>query len=696
MDTFKSIWRGDASRETRCCHCGQAIGPTDILARTFVLRIRGESRSGIDSAALEIEVPESPTILLLRDRHLQCLFAVTRYVVVSMVTPACVTAYHDIDPDVEYPDEHVETLARTVCQEPAHIAQVLDESRLAPDAEIWHPYLSIPHWDPKVESRIGSAFPDLIAGAERTVVHLRDVSSRTIETMRHGAWLSDRVHAISDVCNSTWFAHARTVADYLLTPKNRLCVVLSDFALLEPWAMNKEYGKSFGDEVDIVKEVGEAWVKEVKRSGEEEPLENIVGVGTGDDLVPWMLGPLDEARARACARMCDRKGLTFAEVFEILGERCEASPGDFLHAFLGTLGMEIEDALHLDMEDVMQQTARKCLEKGDHSPLFMVPRQAQTRDESANGSSLRGFDDTRSFGLGLLFTNAPPAIIRIKDDMPLLKVELLGTMTQFRTFEWETPQNELFSQLIDCVLECTGADVGAFVNTLAVRLYGQDHDGLSKHIAEGRRKQTLKQRLCALQHQKSLGMRPALEESIAETLCLSKRIDGALVTKEACSVGFWEDHDRGARLGSFRTIMAVECQRCLETFLLRVRIFEPLDEASTILAYRLPELRCQSSRDGGMGLLLKEGHIVGHLIRGIPTCECLKFEEVKVRLQDVPAPQPARSWHRRTPPWRRKRVSQRETPIPKDISLNLEASLHQGNANCSQKWDNVLRELWYH
>lgn len=106
-------------------------------------------------------------------------------------------------------------------------------------------------------------------------------------------------------------------------------------------------------------------------------------------------------------------------------------------------------------------------------------------------------------------------------------------------------------------------------------------------------------------------------------------------------MAFLEAHGGAMHLGDSGAVVGVTCPCCRKTFLLlRGASLRPASDLLGTKVCRVPGLRYRFTHLGGLGFLLKEGHIVGRFIWGTPTCECPKLEEVEVVMEDLPLPQP--------------------------------------------------------
>ncbi|KAI1399850.1 hypothetical protein F4819DRAFT_397255 [Hypoxylon fuscum] len=624
---LESLW-SVTPEQLRCCQCRQPITSQDTLARTFTL-VSQKTHSKGSCTKIDIIVPAVYQGIQINHRHLNCLFQVKKYVVVSHVWHPGIA---ELQRKGAGATANADEVARFVREVPVRIAIGL-VGHFPEGTEIWHDYISVPQWAPDFKNNIIVAIPQIFGQAESTVAYLSDIDSGIIEVMRQEIRIEDRIRAVSTMCNATWFSRVWTAMEYVESKKLR--AMLRDFTLIQEVRPGR----------DLLGEMLDTWGSEVKRQGEPHVLEKIANMGV--NLVPWQLGPLELIRH---GRQ-DGLRATFANAYELLAKRCITVKRDFFYAFLHVLSSNLtlsqlsdndDEAFDTDeaQHEALLRVARSCIEHNDYTPLFMIPPSVRIRDEFLSNPRMSGYQDLRCFSMGHVIKDAPKGNIRVQDGFPVLKGENLGVAKLVKDFDWYIACEERFAQIVEFVFGFTGSNVEAFIDTLVVRLYSQDRDETLKYLSYDTRMIDLKAKLASLHNEYRPATRRSIIESIADSLCLSNMAISNPMARELCPIRFLEAHGRTLHLGNTQALVAVECSQCHETFILRVGLLKPLSHIVGAVAYRVPGLHYLFTHEGGAGWLVKDGHRVARFVWGTPTCECPKLEEVTVRLNDLPLPEP--------------------------------------------------------
>lgn len=622
---LNSLWSGNHLEESSCCQCGQRINANDVLARTFALENWNLSNSSALQWAEKLEVPTMAKVILVYHRHIECLIATTPYVTITHVWDAQVAELQDRRAEAT---ASVMEVAKIVLEAPTRICLGLETS-LTENFEIWHDYISVPQWQPTLKGQIIQTIPRIFNHAKCMVVFLSDLDAKSVEMMRNGTTVYERCRGISNVCNSKWFSRMWTAME--LTQSRELRVMLKDYTLVE----NREPSYPF------IYELTPAWEKEVKKQGASHKLEKIVGMG--NNLVPWQLCNFMYIRDQSL----QGNRIMFAEAHEFLARRCVTIPRDFFHALLGILRIDLTyPQLSADSQQAMQQIARQCMEKGDYSPLFMIPASVQVEPDEAT-MQRTGYLDVYTFAMGPEYERATFGI-RFQSGNPIFKAEVIGVVHYIRPMDsvkdmdsctedsrsiWRT-----FATLCKLTLDFTGPNVDAFVITLGTRLYGQSHEKIFNLLSEGDRLCQLQNKLSTLYNSSSSSLDANsvdITDWIADALGLSNlSLNHTYITP----MQFVNGHGESLHLRNACAIVIVNCSRCKKNFPIRMALLKPAFSLYGVKAYRIPGLDYSFSRIGGVGFLLRDRNIVGRFIWGAPTCECLKIEEIEVHLNHLPLP----------------------------------------------------------
>ncbi|KAI1404754.1 hypothetical protein F4819DRAFT_81686 [Hypoxylon fuscum] len=599
----------------RCCHCGNIIAPEDVLARTFA--IQGQH------TITDKNNPEKPNISSLYDkiqvfhRHVKCLFESVNYVAVSHVWHPRVA---ELQRNGENSAANVDEVSRLIQEESIRIYFGLARSLEGP-FEVWYDYISVPQWQKRWKDDIISAIPDIFTKARLTVVCLADVARTVIENMREGHDIGDRMRGISSICNSKWLGRIWTAMEFTLSTEVR--VMLSDHMVVRN---NDTYST-------LLHELNGIWQQEVNHRTSSHQVKDIVDLKSS--LVPWQLGPL------FTTYNLKRQGIRieYSHAYEMLTWRHVTIPRDFFHAFLGLLDIDLtEKQLSNDNREAMLQIARCCMARGDYSPLFMIPESSQK--QYSRSIVPCGYLGTYSLG-GLTI---PPTVehIAFRSGNPVITAEKIGVVNLVRKVDWVGPDPdhpmELFSVLAKLCLDFVGMDVYAFVNTLGGRIYGQALQRILAHLSEGNRVSVLRSHLQELYDAEPNEVRRDITDAIARIMGLSgKPMEGFCGTK-LDAVQYMNTHGHTMHRGRSAALASIQCSTCHEQFLISVALLLPASEVLGAVAFRVPGLKYAFSHEGGMGMLLRDGQMVGRFIWGTPNCSCSQAEDVTIRLDGLPLP----------------------------------------------------------
>lgn len=616
ISSLRSLWSGKQLEKSGCCRCGQPINAEDVLARTFVLEDWGSTSTSTQHCVEKLKVPAMAKVILVYHRHLACLIASTLYVAVTHVWD---TEVAELQSGKTESTASAVKVAKIVFEMPTRICLGLAAS-LPEKFEIWHDYISVPQWQPTLKAQIIQSIPRIFNHATFVIAHLSDLDIRSVEMMRNGISVYERCRGISNVCNTKWFSRMWTAME--LTQSRELRIMLKDFTIVE----NRDPSHPF------IYELGPAWRDMAEKQGSPHEVESMIGMGY--NLVPWQLCFFEHIRDQSL----HGNRVAFAEAHEFLARRCTTIPRDFFHALLGILQINLTHAqLSHDFQQAMLQIAKQCMQRGDYSPLFMIPASVQ-REPNETMMRSTGYLDLVTYAMGPE-RGRGTFEIRFRSDNPIFKAEVVGVVHQIRQIDWikENTRSLLrtFTILCKLTLEFTGLDIDAFVATI-VRLYGQSHEKVLNLLSKGDQLHQLQDNLSTL-HNTSLEDSEDNAARIADVLGLPNL---SLVKDFASPMQFLSAHGGSLHLGNAGAIVIVNCYRCNGNFPIRVALLKPASSLLGVKAYRIPGLKYLYTQVGGVGFLHQDGHIVGRFLWGIPTCECPKIEEVEVHLDDFPLPRP--------------------------------------------------------
>ncbi|KAK4446477.1 hypothetical protein QBC34DRAFT_469392 [Podospora aff. communis PSN243] len=490
-----------------------------------------------------------------------------------------------------------------------------------PDTEIWHDYLSVPQWQLELKARILHAIPAIFQRAEYTLVHLSDVNSDTVHSLRHGSSTEERLAAVTQVCNAAWFKRVWTVMEFVRA--SRIKVMLDDHRIVD------------GVDDVFLGKLSEVWDQEANTHGAGE-VEGMVRLGA--TLVPWNLGPLLSAR--------HSQKLDFAVAWILLSRRGCRSIHDFLHALVGLLRAPVPDMkIPLFTEDpvnVVKHIALACVQSGDFSPLLMTPTdEPYSRRHEWRTVTRDGFNDVTTFGLG--GESSPPTLhdaTSMSSGVVLsLKMDRIGKVTFVFKSPRDSHQMASWAHVAQIILNFTGPDADSFATTACCRLYHMPPDQVNKILRDTAKRQELESILQSWYNNPGPNTFMATEEALSNARRLADLLhlnDASPINGSGVSaLTFLQMHGGTIHLGWFGGFIGVTCSACSNTFLYRAAFYKPPSEIRKAVAYRVPGLSYHFASRDGVGLLVQNGGvIVGRLHWATPACECFGTEMVDVELTD--------------------------------------------------------------
>lgn len=605
--TIRSIWAGIDVENLSCSHCNHRICPEDGLARTFSLASLMPSDR---PCAQRLDVPTLSETITIYHRHFSCLFESVRYAAISHV-------WHPGVAELQYRRNEatasVISVAQVVQETPVKICLGLAKDGLP--REIWHDYISVPQWQSETKNRIIQCIPQIYGKATLTVAYLADGEPKNADSLRHGTSNYEVCRAVSAFCNSKWFSRVWTAMEY--TQSNDLRTMLNDYTLLPRHSTN----------VPLLPELVETWRKQSFELGRNQITEKMVGMGY--NLVPWQLGFLEQVREQKVRG----QRTIFGNAYELLASRCVTIPRDFFHGLLGMLQVDLtESDLSQDTTMALSQVARKCVLRGDYSPLMMVPASSLLH-LSDSDAQCYGYLDLVPYALG--DEEHPPKFSEpvSKSDNIAMTVENLGRVTYIERLPNHQGNMEFLPGLFKLAISKSGSNLRAFVKTL-VRLYRLPFDATMQRLETSG---SCDQLQAYLETASAPGFQFADQDVdwIADATGLRIRSSPTAVDTP---LGFLNAHGGTVHLGDSSGVVVVKCRLCSENFLLRVAMFRNERHFSHAQAYRLPGLKYRFSLPGGAGVMVKDGRIVGRFIWGVPTCDCDLTETVEITLNDLPLP----------------------------------------------------------
>ncbi|KAB2577473.1 hypothetical protein DBV05_g4027 [Lasiodiplodia theobromae] len=612
-----------------CCTCGKPIaGQGEAIIRTFSVRplddADGESIWSVEEKeGASKHVRALGSLISIYNRHLACLQqgSVT-YVTVSHVWDLDVSAAQARG---RHSPQDIATRQKAFAR-PINIYRALvsnlQKTKGETDGggafEVWHDYISVLQWRDDIKEKMLGAIPKIYGGSHFTLAFLEDVTPQMVEDMRHAPSSERRLAGVTGVCNAQWFARVWTAMEFVRSA--RLKPMVSDYTIYDDAP-----GMFLGKAADVYEE-------EIRLQGDILEVERMAQQGRR--LVPWNVVTIADARRD--------KVLDYAPAFSVLSARGCRSDRDFFHALRGIVLGKHDEPLKADSQAACLQVAMRCLEAGDYSPLLITPRLgAADPRKDRSWVERMGYNDVISWGLrGRLSRPECHDSFYFAGNQPVLKLERIGIVRTVRRF-LHPDQHANFANIARTVVDYTGPDVDAFVETLGTRLYDQDKSDIMRRLAQENRRQALE---IALREQYDVAHRHWPMEGfkgskwVADAMGLSNA--SLEHRKGQTPFEYLERHGRTIHLLHRQAIIGVACQTCHDTFLFRAALYQCPTEVRDAVAYRIPGLHYKMARPDGVGILVKNEKIVGRMIWACPACPCQQREMVKLSIPDLPLPVP--------------------------------------------------------
>ena len=617
---LESLWFETNQDALICCSCRLKICPAALI-RTFRF-CRSKSREEPREFTRKISLPFDEDIVLY-DRHLQCLLrSAVGYSAISHVWDPLVSQTQYFGRLVAQSMES----RRLVIQKPLFIYRgLLRSGRISEADEIWHDYISVPQWSENIKNMILLATPDIYGSASVTTVHFEGLRGDSIQMLYESESTLERLKSITDICNNSWFTRVWTAMEYV---RSREVIAID------------ENFKVCSDRNDplFLHRMLDLWGEEISKHESVHELESKADMGK--NLVPWNLGPL--------MNMGKGKSSAFGQAFALLSQRRCQSNHDFVHALLGLVKPSSERPLERDFDREYLYVAKLCLAAGDYTPLLITPR-LEKYDSKLNGS--QGYNDVGIWPLGA--ERQPPDFHQDfafeNDDRekgePVLKMIKLGTISHIYRRHTESDNMAVFALEASIVLKATGPNPASFIDTLGSRLY----DGKPPLIKQALMANNEWDKLASTlrkRHDEELDNWPIEGPDgarwLAKAMTLSLKETGDFHPEPMSRMAYLNSHGGTIHAGhiGLNCVLSVPCTSCHQTLVFRAGFFEAPCTALTYVAYRIPGTMYRFSHPNGLGVVMRDGRVVGRMAWATPACDCLETEKVRIKMPTLPRPCP--------------------------------------------------------
>ncbi|KAK5653913.1 hypothetical protein OQA88_7838 [Cercophora sp. LCS_1] len=324
--------------------------------------------------------------------------------------------------------------------------------------ELWHDYLSVPQWRTEQQQSLLLLLPEIYATATLCLIQLDDVPTDTIINLAAGGDVQTQYKNLASFFRAKWFkrmwvsleyAHCRRAFAY--TMDDEIIGYFDDTVQEDPFSYFLE--GSFQQMRRLIEETTNQTFRNLFK---QVP-------------VP-ILGPFMDMRQMVRQR---RQNLTFGEALAfVAGRDCQCYRDRFvaMSSFLngGTYSEEAEQ-IPLTAEEACIWLARKCLARGDYTPLLLL----RTDERPIPGAVwVVGHESMAWHMWDLGAVTSPPKVVEIGlgGGQITLDLQLVGHIETFYQDRGGFRKGDAWANL-DCIISIIlihqdGVDASAFVSTL--------------------------------------------------------------------------------------------------------------------------------------------------------------------------------------------------------------------------------------
>ena len=591
----------------------------------------------------------TPALFRVHNRHLACIVKTnTKYYPVSHVWhPEVAAAHVSRERNIAAEALLLHTLVKTVPAIAQEFGPTSDEycaGNVAP-IEVWHDYISAPQWRDDQLQKILLILPEIYRHGMTTVIHLNDVSNRDRLKLPYssGQTPSDNdLKNISKFLKAQWFERMWVSLEYAYS--TRTCLMLSDFAICLRLRVGRvrdsdssEEDLGLSDEKDRFGELVQIWMNHIREGITDRSTDQITLNRLWEDelqLPPPSVFELEPGHISSLGRA----------IYVIAQKECRFYRDRFV-ALCGFLRM----GRH---EDTVQQIPanqteaclwlwRKCLERGDYTPLFLQP----SGEKEVEGASwLVGHEKMsgETWALGETISPASdPTIIR--DGRIQIVMECVGILTIIENVSFKTlPIYDTLRQVLEFILnsrldwksglmnaelfvEAVGRIYGApsWVDKEDVPTTVEDFNKISRLIIVA-----LEELLDALIPQFMVGS-DTLDEDDVYKISQMLRLHSPVPDRRY--PGLARDRMSYAAYVPGNTLGKVLCMSCGKDFVFRLELHEKMDAPPRdCKVYRIPGLQFDEAMENGVGLVVSGTRIIGKMIYGTRACRCRFLQSVLI------------------------------------------------------------------
>ncbi|KAE9365596.1 hypothetical protein N431DRAFT_488713 [Stipitochalara longipes BDJ] len=507
--------------------------------------------------------------------------------------------------------------------------------------EIWHDYFSIPQFCHDIKERLLLALPEIFRVAPFCLIDLDDIPSTTIRDIfpisgeENVPNLMHRLSCISKFFSARWFKRMWVNLEYAFC--QRACVLTSDNCILF-WDGAKETRDSFS--LFRVHAALEGREIDMQMSLILPP--HLYSQYKQQTQSYTILGPSTYRRLKTG----NGDNLTYGEALEHLSRLDCRDYRDRFIAMAGMLsiGSYRDTTLAIPKDDAAAclWVAQGCLRRGDHSPLLLTPCEEQPL---LGARWLIGHEKMCQTMCYLGRQTHPPKSLSILDkdtDQIKFKMQSVGSVILSWHVDFSRGDDFInFNIVAEEILSTTGPIARDFVSAIlrvyCVPLYMVDPEipnSLAEYEALEDDFVTRLEKLLG-EYGNAINVDDTNEicrisELMIELLRLTRPYRSNIHTKHGAFTKLMYAGSFSASQYYRDSIDLVECASCEKAFVYRLYHYTGGKDMLNAEVYRIQGLGYEGTLPDGVGLVVKNGRVVGKMVYGTPACQCQVMRVVTV------------------------------------------------------------------
>lgn len=504
--------------------------------------------------------------------------------------------------------------------------------------EIWHDYFSVPQFKQDVQERLLLALPGIYSAAPFILVHLDDISSTTIRDMFPAPGednvpsLMHRLSCIRKFLSARCFKRMWTNVEY--TNSKRACILTSDHCILywdgaeltrDSFALFREHAQLEAREIDIQMSLilPPHLYTRYKREGQSYST----------------IGPSTYRREIG-------QHLTYCEALEHIS-RLECR--DYRDRFIAMAGMlsigsyrDVALAIPKDAVSACLWIAQECLRRGDYSPLLLTPCDEKPVLAARWLVGHEKMCDTMCF-LGTQ-THQPKSLSILEDGTDRIKFEMqyVGEVIVSWHVDFRGGDDFInFCIVAEEIIKTTGPSAREFVagilRVYCVPLYMVDpeiprtfeeYEAL-EHDLTARLEKLLREYADAIDLDNNDEI-CRVGQLMIEILRLTRPYRSNMQTRDGPFTRLLYAGSFSAAAYYRDSIDVVKCVKCEKAFVYRLYHYSGGKDMLHASVYRIQGLGYDGTLPNGVGLIVKNGRVVGKMVYGTPACQCEVMRIVEI------------------------------------------------------------------